>query len=338
MQLKYMGSKSWLAPHVDRLLGDVAVLHSPFFGSGKLEYYLAARRPALEVRGVDAFEPVANLHRCYLRQDPVFLRSLLRLAGRKIDRRFYFSRLLPGAQRGRAGRRAACSYVLLRNSFSGKWGSFAQQRPLALSSVRRLQRPPTNVTVRCQDALAHLRALPSQAPRHCIYADPPYIFPGRSMNYYGTRRRGHDLAFHSELRDALFASGLPFLLSINDVPEAGSSTAGPAPSQGCARARTAPSLSCWCCIRAILLWRQEWPEQSCCHSRIDWGNPVPTAGLSKAILCPRQDCQGRTRPAPGPHVGVEFVTGHVSQTVRICKFSGERQRNTRPANLKKLTV
>ena len=47
------------------------------------------------------------------------------------------------------------------------------------------------------------------------YADPPYIFPGRSMNYYGTRRRGHDLAFHSELRDALFASGLPFLLSIH---------------------------------------------------------------------------------------------------------------------------
>ena len=64
MRLKYMGSKSWLAPHVDRLLGDVAVLHSPFFGSGKLEY-LAIRRPALEVRGVDTFEPIANLHRCY---------------------------------------------------------------------------------------------------------------------------------------------------------------------------------------------------------------------------------------------------------------------------------
>ena len=100
-----MGSKSWLAPHVDRLLGDVTVLHSPFFGSGKLEYYLAAQRPVLAVRGVDAFEPVANLHRCYLRQDPVFLRSLLRLAGRKVDRRFYFTHLLPGTQRGRAGRR-----------------------------------------------------------------------------------------------------------------------------------------------------------------------------------------------------------------------------------------
>ena len=79
MQLKYFGSKAWLAPH--RLLGDVAVLHSPFFGSGKLEYYLAAPRPGLEVRGVDAFKPVANLHRCYLRRDPVFLHFLLRRWG-----------------------------------------------------------------------------------------------------------------------------------------------------------------------------------------------------------------------------------------------------------------
>ena len=143
-----------------------AVLHSPFFGSGKLEYYLATRRPALKVRGVDAFKPVTNLRRCYLRQDPVFLRSLLRLAGRKIDRRFYFSHLLPGTQRGRAGRRAACSYVLLRNSFLGKRGSFTQQRPLGLSSVRRMQRPLRNVTVRCQDALAYLRALPGTPTGH----------------------------------------------------------------------------------------------------------------------------------------------------------------------------
>ena len=44
MQLKHFGSKAWLAPHMDRLLGDVAVLHSPFFGSGKLEYYARRRR------------------------------------------------------------------------------------------------------------------------------------------------------------------------------------------------------------------------------------------------------------------------------------------------------
>ena len=111
--------------------------------------------------GVRPCEPIANLRRCYLRQDPVFLRSLLRLAGRKVDRRFYFSRLLPGIQ----------SYVLLRNSFSGKWGSFTQQRPLGLSSVRRMQRPPRcNVTVQCQDALAYLRALPRQAPQQAIQA------------------------------------------------------------------------------------------------------------------------------------------------------------------------
>ena len=234
MQLKYFGSKAWLAPHLDRLLGDVAVLHSPFFGSGKLEYYLAARRPGLEVRGVDAFEPVANLHRCYLRRDPVFLRSLLRLVGRRVDRRFYSGRLLPGALRGRAGRRAACAYVLLRNSFS--------------------------------DALAYLRALPCLA-HQCIYADPPYIFPGRSMNYYGTRG-GHDLVFHTELRDALFASGLPFVVSVNDVPEARELYSG------------ADSITSLCSGK-----NSSKPELLVMHR----GNPVASTGMGEAILLPQQD-------------------------------------------------
>ena len=34
---------------------------------------------------------------------------------------------------------------------------------------------------------------------------------------------------------------------------------------------------------------QEWGEQSCCHSRIGWSNPVATAGLTRAILLPQQD-------------------------------------------------
>ena len=163
MQLKYFGSKAWLAPHMDRLLGDVAVLHSPFFGSGKLEYYLAARRPGLEVRGVDAFEPVANLHRCYLRRDPVFLRSLLRLVGRRVDRRFYSGRLLPGALRGRAGRRAACAYQLL-----GKVGLLrtaaaagTEQRAASAATLQRDRAAPGRAGLSTRSALpgapVHLR-------------------------------------------------------------------------------------------------------------------------------------------------------------------------------------
>ena len=56
--------------------------------------------------------------------------------------------------------------------------------------------------------------------QQCIYAGSPYIFLGRVMNFYGTRGQGHNLAFHSELQDALFASGLPLVVSVNNVPEA----------------------------------------------------------------------------------------------------------------------
>ena len=196
-----------------------------------------------------------------------------------MDRRFYSGRLLPGALRGRAGRRAACTYVLLRNSFSGKWGSFAQQRPLALSSVRR--QPPCNVTVRHQDALAYLRALPSLA-HQCIYADPPYIFPGRSMNYYGTRG-GHDLVFHTELQDALFASGLPFVVSVNDVPEA---------RELYSRADSITSL---CSgknsskLELLVVHRG-----SCCHSRIGFFGMKPNSGSNALpIASLPQDFSGK---------------------------------------------
>ena len=60
MQLKHFGSKAWLAPHMDRLLGDVAASLS------LLRFWKAG---------------------------PVFLRSLLRLVGRDVDRRFYFGHL-----------------------------------------------------------------------------------------------------------------------------------------------------------------------------------------------------------------------------------------------------
>ena len=178
-----------------------------------LEYYLAAQ--GLEVRGVDAFEPVENLHRCYLRRDPVFLRSLLRLVGRRVDKRFYFGHLLPGAQRGRAGAGPPA-----RTSCCATASQVGLLRTAAATGTE--QRAASAATVQCDRAAPGRAGLPAALPcpaRQCIYADPPYIFPGRSMNYYGTRG-GHDLVFHTELRDALFASGLPFVVSVNDVPEA----------------------------------------------------------------------------------------------------------------------
>ena len=87
------------------------------------------------------------------------------------------------------------------------------------------------------------------------------------MNYYGARRREHNLAFHSELQDALFASGLPFVLSINDVPEAWElySRAGS--------------------ITRLLGQERLQPELLVVHQ----GNPVCGAEMAKAILLPAQD-------------------------------------------------
>ena len=75
--------------------------------------------------------------------------------------------------------------------------------------------------------------------------------------------QGHDLAFHSELRDALFASGLPFLLSINDVPEV------------CNLYSRAGSITRLCSGK-----NGSKPELLVVHR----GNPAVATGLSKAIL------------------------------------------------------
>ena len=88
------------------------------------------------------------------------------------------------------------------------------------------------------------------------------------MNYYGTRG-GHDLVFHTGLREALFASGLPFVLSVNnDVPEARELYSG------------ADSITSLCSGK-----NSSKPELLVVHR----GNPVATAGLGEAILLPQQD-------------------------------------------------
>ena len=87
------------------------------------------------------------------------------------------------------------------------------------------------------------------------------------MNYYGTRG-GHDLVFHTELRDALFASGLPFVVSVNDVPEARELYS------------QADSITSLCSGK-----NSSKPEPQGVHR----GNPAVSTGLRGAILLPQQD-------------------------------------------------
>ena len=66
--------------------------------------------------------------------------------------------------------------------------------------------------------------------------------------------------------------------------------------------------------------------------------PAPGQARTRPAPGPHQaqgPNQARTRPAPGPRQARTRPTpGSVSQTVRICKFSGERQRNTPVADLR----
>ena len=261
MQLKYFGSKAWLAPHMDRLLGDVAVLHSPFFGSGKLEYYLAARTPGgAWRRRLRARRKPAPL---LLKARPG-LPALLAAPGGAQGGQALLLRAPPAGRSERPCR--APGRLRVRPAAQQLLGKVGLLRTAAPAGTEQRAQPPCNVTVRHQDALAYLRALPCLA-HQCIYADPPYIFPGRSMNYYGTRG-GHDLVFHTELRDALFASGLPFVVSVNDVPEARELYSG------------ADSITSLCSGK-----NSSKPELLVVRR----GNPVATAGLGEAILRPAQD-------------------------------------------------
>ena len=152
-----------------------------------------------------------------------------------------------------------------------------EQRAASAATVQRDRAAPGRASLSSS-------ALPG-APVH--YADPPNIFPGRSINYYGTRG-GHNLVFHTELQDALFASGLPFLVSVN-VPEARELYSGADSITSLCSGKNSSKPKLLVMHRSNPVASTEMGEQSCCHSRIDNGNPVATAGLTRAILLPQQN-------------------------------------------------
>ena len=156
-----------------------------------------------------AWRCLPNLHRCYLRQDL----PCCALWGATWTGAFYFAHLLPGAQKGRTGRRAT-------SCCAASWESGApSHRRVAGTEQHRLQ-PLCNVTVRHQNALAHLR--PSlHFPR-----------PQRKLLWYEREPQPWSFTRSCETHSSRVACPV---VSVNDVPEA----LQPAtPSQVCARGRT----------------------------------------------------------------------------------------------------
>ena len=141
------------------------------------------------------------------------------------------------------------------------------------------------------------------------------------------------MAFHSELRDA---SGLPFVLSINNVPEAWElySRAGSI-ARLCSGKNSAAGAA---------------SGQSSARDRIEWGNPVLTTGLTEtsagapaAVARTRPapgPRQARTRPGPRPAPGPRAASspktapgrqGRTSPAPGPRQGAGSRQARTRPA-------
>ena len=173
-----MGSKAWLAPHLDQLLGVVTVLHSPFFGSGKLEYYLASP-PGV---GPACRKPAA----LFLETRPGLL-ALLCCAWWGASGQALLLQSPPAGLSERPCRASGC--LLIRPAAQQLVGKVGLLRAAAATGAE--QRAASAAASDKRDCAAAGRAGPStRSPQECIYADPPYIFPGRSVNYYGTRGRG----------------------------------------------------------------------------------------------------------------------------------------------------
>ena len=196
MNAPYVGSKLWLAPIVEsRLPPDAQTLVSPFFGSGKLEYRIAAARPGLRVLGSDLDPAVAEMHRSYLEDYEAFCAEARRYGD--MSKETYYDLL---ADPGRSG---AATYALLRSSFNGRLG--CRRRPRRMDIV---PPGPPNVAVRCADALSVVRDATEQ---DFLYLDPPYG-AAKHRRYY---RYPCDRSFHVLLAAALQDCRAPWLLSVD---------------------------------------------------------------------------------------------------------------------------
>ena len=213
MTLRYMGSKKWLREQVEALVpADTDLLVSPFFGSGQVEYHVARSRPQIEVQGYDLFRPVANFHRLL----PV--QELHGYADKQLDKEAY-KQLVNGISDVDDLTSATWAYVILYNSFNGKFGGYTKRKPFTRRTVDQLSklRLP-NVHVQEADCFDVLQNLPNDR-KICLYLDPPYIIKYKHDKYYRGEKQGDMLDFHQKLAKAIRQAKVPFILSINDSPE-----------------------------------------------------------------------------------------------------------------------
>ena len=205
MTLRYFGSKGWFKEKLEELVpDDTKILVSPFLGSGKAELHLAKRRSELIVLGSDLFEPVVNFHQRL--QDGSLQESLQKWVGISIDKDEYHEMLENTHD-------AAIFFMVMRNSFHGKFGSYHQAGKLTKTTLSMLAKLRLqNFIVKQRDALDAIRNAPNGA---VIFVDPPYF---QTRKYYAMTKQG-DIEFQKKLADALKERGLPFVLCTNDSPE-----------------------------------------------------------------------------------------------------------------------
>ena len=206
MTLRYVGSKHWLREHVEAMVpADTETLIAPFFGSGKVEYHIARRRPQIEVQGSDSFGPIVNFHR------HIPIEGLRAFVGVQMEKDTV-KRMAKDIFLADEYTSAVWVFVVLYYSYLGKFGTFAQREALTDREVNMLkQMELPNVQVRQEDCFRALSNLPTNR-KICLYLDPPYVTPYKRCKHYRGERQ-------TDFAQIIREIGAPFVLSVNDSPE-----------------------------------------------------------------------------------------------------------------------
>lgn len=225
MSLHYFGSKDWLKKYIECILpANLEVLVSPFFGSGRIEYFVASQRPHVEVYGSDNFDYLANFHEC-IQDDPAFVVSKLKnFVGKKLSRDHYNELIQKLSSIKNKYLKAAIFFVIMHNSYHGKFGSYYVNTPpfteRALAKFFKNNLP--NIHIKHSDATKVLSriAIRFKGRFAVLYLDPPYLTLHENPRevYYAKQAQGDNYDFHISLAKSLKTSGVPFIMSLNDTP------------------------------------------------------------------------------------------------------------------------